>query len=76
LIEYGRGRIRVLDRRGLEQRSCECYGVVERAYEQLRSGASTRTRPDWAPERVALASRTAGPRARPHAKPAALELGA
>lgn len=28
------------DRRGLEQHSCECYGVVERAYEQLRSGSS------------------------------------
>jgi CRP-like cAMP-binding protein len=27
----------VLDRRGLEKRSCECYGVVEQAYEQLRS---------------------------------------
>ena len=40
LIHYSRGHIRVLDRRGLEQLSCECYGVVERAYEQLRSGSS------------------------------------
>lgn len=42
LIRYSRGRIRVLDRRGLEQNSCECYGVVERAYEQLRMGS-----PGW-----------------------------
>jgi CRP-like cAMP-binding protein len=40
LIHYSRGCIRVLDRRGLEKHSCECYGVVERAYEQLRSGSS------------------------------------
>lgn len=40
LIHYSRGHIRVLDRRGLEQQSCECYGVVERAYEQLRNGSS------------------------------------
>jgi CRP-like cAMP-binding protein len=40
LIRYSRGRIRVLDRRGLEQHSCECYGVVDRAYEQLRNGSS------------------------------------
>lgn len=36
LISYTRGHIRVLDRCGLEQQSCECYGVVKRAYEQLR----------------------------------------
>jgi len=36
LISYTRGHIRVLDRSGLEQQSCECYGVVKRAYEQLR----------------------------------------
>jgi CRP-like cAMP-binding protein len=40
LIRYSRGRIRVLDRRGLEQHSCECYGVVDRAYEQMRNGSS------------------------------------
>lgn len=44
LIRYTRGRIRVLDRRGLEQHSCECYGVVDRAYEQLRNGSSACTR--------------------------------
>lgn len=40
LIHYSRGNIRVLDRCGLEQHSCECYGVVDRAYEQLRNGSS------------------------------------
>jgi CRP-like cAMP-binding protein len=35
LIEYKRGRITVLDRTGLEQRSCECYAVVKREYERL-----------------------------------------
>jgi len=39
LISYRRGQIRVLDRRGLERHSCECYGVVEQAYAQLRQGA-------------------------------------
>ena len=40
LIRYSRGHIQVLDRRGLERHSCECYGVVERAYERLRNGSS------------------------------------
>jgi CRP-like cAMP-binding protein len=35
LIEYRRGRIRVLDRRRLEARVCECYSVVRREYERL-----------------------------------------
>lgn len=39
-IHYNRGRIQVLDRRGLEQHSCECYGVVQRAYKQLHNGSS------------------------------------
>ena len=52
LIHYRRGHIRVLDRRGLEQHSCECYGVVERAYEQLRNGSSAWSRPSGASQRV------------------------
>lgn len=35
LIHCTRGHIAVLDRRGLEQRACECYGVVRREYERL-----------------------------------------
>ena len=35
LIEYARGRIRVVQREALEQASCECYEVVRREYERL-----------------------------------------
>ena len=35
LISYTRGRITVLDRPGLEQRTCECYAVVKQEYERL-----------------------------------------
>lgn len=35
LIRYARGRIQVLDRAGLEQRTCECYGVVRKEYQRL-----------------------------------------
>ena len=52
LIRYGRGRIEVLDRRGLEQHSCECYSVVRLAYERLSNGASARSRPPTAPPSV------------------------
>jgi CRP-like cAMP-binding protein len=35
LISYARGHITVLDRPGLEQRTCECYAVVKREYDRL-----------------------------------------
>jgi Mn-dependent DtxR family transcriptional regulator len=35
LIRYRRGHITVLDRAGLERRSCECYAVVRKEYERL-----------------------------------------
>jgi CRP-like cAMP-binding protein len=35
LISYARGRITVLDRPGLEDRACECYGVVKHEYDRL-----------------------------------------
>ena len=35
LIRYARGRISVLDRPGLEQRTCECYAVVKKEYDRL-----------------------------------------
>jgi CRP-like cAMP-binding protein len=35
LISYTRGRITVLDRPGLEKRTCECYAVVKREYDRL-----------------------------------------
>jgi hypothetical protein len=35
LIEYHRGHITVLDRSGLEARSCECYAVVKKEFDRL-----------------------------------------
>ena len=35
LITYRRGHISVLDRKGLEARSCECYSVVKNEYDRL-----------------------------------------
>lgn len=35
LIRYARGRIKVLDRQGLEARTCECYAVVKKEYDRL-----------------------------------------
>jgi CRP-like cAMP-binding protein len=35
LISYRRGHITVLDRAGLERRTCECYAVVRKEYDRL-----------------------------------------
>ena len=35
IIRYSRGRIKVLDRPKLEERTCECYRVVKREYDRL-----------------------------------------
>jgi len=35
LISYARGKIEVLDRAGIEARTCECYGVVKLEYDRL-----------------------------------------
>jgi CRP-like cAMP-binding protein len=35
LISYTRGRTTVLDRHGLEKRTCECYAVVKKEYDRL-----------------------------------------
>jgi CRP-like cAMP-binding protein len=35
LIRYSRGHITILDRPGLELRTCECYAVVKREYDRL-----------------------------------------
>lgn len=36
LIRYNRGHISVLDRKGLESRSCECYAVIRESDDRLR----------------------------------------
>jgi CRP-like cAMP-binding protein len=38
LIDYTRGQIRILDRAGMEQLACECYGRVKGEYERLFGG--------------------------------------
>jgi CRP-like cAMP-binding protein len=38
LIEYARGRMRILDRERLEAASCECYDIIRREYERLVGG--------------------------------------
>jgi CRP-like cAMP-binding protein len=35
LIRYSRGHITILNREGLEKRTCECYAVVKREYDRL-----------------------------------------
>jgi CRP-like cAMP-binding protein len=35
LIEYHRGHLTVLDRRGLEANACECYSIIRRAHDFL-----------------------------------------
>jgi CRP-like cAMP-binding protein len=33
LIEHGRGHVSILDRKGLEEACCECYGVIKQQLE-------------------------------------------
>jgi len=35
LISYARGHIKIIDRPGLERRTCECYQVVKTEYDRL-----------------------------------------
>ena len=35
LIKYSRGHITVLDRKRLEERTCECYAVVKKEFDRL-----------------------------------------
>lgn len=42
LIRYRRGTVAILDRRGLERRSCECYGISKREFDRLLGGRARR----------------------------------
>lgn len=35
LIEYSRGRMKIKNRRGLERKACECYGIIRDEYDRL-----------------------------------------
>jgi len=35
LITYSRGRIRILDRQGLESAACECYRLMKTEFDRL-----------------------------------------
>lgn len=35
VIEYSRGKVRIIDRPGLERLTCECYGVVKQKFEDF-----------------------------------------
>jgi hypothetical protein len=37
-IKYSRGRMRLLDLKGLQKGACECYDTVKSHYERLLSG--------------------------------------
>ena len=35
MIHYHSGHVTVIDRKGLEEASCECYGIVKAEYDRL-----------------------------------------
>jgi CRP-like cAMP-binding protein len=45
LIRYVRGNVSILDRRGLLDRSCECYGVSKREFDRLLGARTLRSDP-------------------------------
>jgi hypothetical protein len=46
LISYRRGRIKVLDRAGLEKASCECYAIVKTRFDAFLTPPSTAVQGD------------------------------
>jgi CRP-like cAMP-binding protein len=46
LISYRRGKIRVVDRTGLEQASCECYAIVRERFDAFLTPPSTAVQGD------------------------------
>ena len=46
LVSYSRGKIRILDREGLERRSCECYRTLTRSVSQILREPLTQAGPE------------------------------
>jgi DNA-binding transcriptional regulator YhcF (GntR family) len=42
LIRYTRGKLTIIDRRGLIRRSCECYGVSKKEFDRLLGSRALR----------------------------------
>lgn len=57
LIRYARGRIEVLDRRGLEERACECYAAVKHECDRLLPPMPPEATGLWKPQRHRVAAR-------------------
>jgi CRP-like cAMP-binding protein len=44
LIRYKRGNVTIIDRRGLQRHSCECYGVSKKEFDRLLGDRAIRAR--------------------------------
>jgi CRP-like cAMP-binding protein len=53
LVRYSRGRVNILDRKGLQKRSCECYKTSKLEFDRLLGDSSTAPRNDKAHRLVA-----------------------
>ncbi len=42
IIRYNRGRIEIIDLKGLQSASCECYGTVKAHYDRLLNHSATK----------------------------------
>ena len=42
LIDYSRGSIKIVNRKGLEAECCECYAITEKEYEYQMEGNSSK----------------------------------
>ena len=49
LITYSRGRIKIINRPGLEAQVCECYAVVKKEYDRLLPSEPVVLQQSWLP---------------------------
>ena len=53
LVRYSRGRVKILDRQGLQKRACECYKTSKLEFDRLLGDSPTEPRKDKAHRLVA-----------------------